>query len=523
MTDTGLTTFTTSAFTGSGNCALCHSGLVDSSGADVSIDSHWRSTMMGNAAKDPLWQAKVSSEVARFPALQGVIEEKCSRCHTPMARTQASTDGVPVGLLDGGFLDPSHALHEAAMDGVSCSLCHQIQDVDLGLPDSYTGGFAIDTSALPPDRPIFGSFADPFTNPMRMHVGYTPVQGVQMSESALCGTCHTLYTPVVDASGQLLGIEFPEQTPFLEWAHSSYANSAQEFASCQECHMPEAAGSVVVSNRPWWLEGRPGFEQHYFVGGNAFMLSMLRTSLAELGVTATAGDLDATITRTVDQLHTGTAALSVVEAQVSGSTLTFAVDVHNLAGHKLPSGIPLRRVWLNVMVRDKRGRIVFESGRAHTNGAIAGNDADAFPGAYEPHYDVITASDQVQIYEPVMLDSDGLVTYTFIRAASYAKDNRLLPLGFDKATAGDDFAVRGAAATDVDFVGGSDRVMYQVNVQGARMPLRVTAKLQYQAIGHRAYEDLRSVNTPQVADFSAMYSAMPKAPVTLASVETAVR
>ena len=45
-----LTTFATADFSGSGTCAFCHSGLRDQAGADVSIDAHWRVTMMAPVA-----------------------------------------------------------------------------------------------------------------------------------------------------------------------------------------------------------------------------------------------------------------------------------------------------------------------------------------------------------------------------------------------------------------------------------------------------------------------------------------
>ena len=114
--------------------------------------------MMGNAAKDPLWQAKVSSEVLRNPALQSVIEEKCSTCHMPMARTQAKLLGVPVTLLGDGFLNENNPFHSLAMDGVSCSFCHQIADVGLGEQESFSGGYHIDTSTESPNRLIYGPF-----------------------------------------------------------------------------------------------------------------------------------------------------------------------------------------------------------------------------------------------------------------------------------------------------------------------------------------------------------------------------
>ena len=61
------------------------------------------------------------------------------------------------------------------------------------------------------------------------------------------------------------------------------------------------------------------------------------------------------------------------------------------------------------------------------DGAILGNDNDSDPAQYEPHYAVLSQPDQVQIYEGIILNSDGQVTTTLLRAASYIKDNRLLP------------------------------------------------------------------------------------------------
>lgn len=52
--------------------------------------------MMANAAKDPLWQAKVSTEVQPYigTGLEQAIQEKCSRCHMGMARYQHYLPGM---------------------------------------------------------------------------------------------------------------------------------------------------------------------------------------------------------------------------------------------------------------------------------------------------------------------------------------------------------------------------------------------------------------------------------------------
>ena len=184
------------------------------------------------------------------------------------------------------------------------------------------------------------------------------------------------------------------------------------------------------------------------------------------------------------------------------------VDVENLAGHKLPSGLPSRRCWLHVVVTDANNNTIFESGRPLAGGGIEGNDAeDPDPASlpYEPHYDIITSADQVQIYEPIMLNTDGEVTYTLLRAFSYAKDNRLLPAGFEKVGASSDIAVCGLAFTDENFVGGSDQVAYEINTAGAKGRLNITVELLYQTLSYPFVADLANTNTDLVTRFMGMY------------------
>ncbi len=518
-----LTDFTLDDFVGSDQCAACHSGLTDRSGHDVSIDAHWRSTLMANSAKDPLWQAKMSSEVLRNPALQEVIEDKCATCHTPMARTQATVTHTPVALLEDGFFDASHALHEAALDGVSCTLCHQIQDKHLGEKDSFSGHYTIQTATSPPDRLIFGPYPDPVQNMMRNNVGFTPLKGSQVKDSALCGICHTLYTPYVDAEGTVLG-EFPEQTPYLEWKQSAYGDGNGDDVTCQECHMPAADGAVVISNRPRrGLSLRSPFSQHHFVGGNMFMLGLLSKHSEQIGVTASSDDLDETMARTQDQLQMASARLSILDARRHEETLEVVLQVTNLAGHKFPTGFPSRRAWIHLTVTDAGGHLLFESGRPQADGRISGNDADQNPGAYEPHYTKISDSEQVQIYEAIMRNSDGDVTYTLLRGAAYAKDNRVLPHGFEKSEAAPDIAVRGVAESDANFLGGEDRIVFEASIAGQSGPLTVSAQLVYQTLSSAFAHDLFQDSTIQTDRFAAYYANADKKPVVVATVEHIVQ
>ncbi len=99
-----LIPFSSPWFAGSTDCAICHDLLVDEKGSNVSIKSHWRSTMMANAANDPLWMAKVIPEIRRNPALKKLIEKKCATWHTlyPLCRCPgqsgwnfSGTDALP--------------------------------------------------------------------------------------------------------------------------------------------------------------------------------------------------------------------------------------------------------------------------------------------------------------------------------------------------------------------------------------------------------------------------------------------
>ena len=126
----------------------------------------------------------------------------------------------------------------------------------------------------------------------------------------------------------------------------------------------------------------------------------------------------------------------------------FVIDlaVTNLAGHKLPTAYPSRRAWIHLAVHDANGELLFESGAMRSDGSIVGNDNDADAGSFEPHYQVIDHAGQVQIYEPIIADGSGKVTTGLLSAVTYAKDNRVLPDGFDKETADTAIMVHGRRA-----------------------------------------------------------------------------
>jgi len=323
-------------FTGSGNCLLCHSGsqgvLMNSAGRDVSPPYHWKSSMMGNSAKDPYWRAKVSSEVEENPHLKEVIEDKCATCHAPMGRTEAIYNGSTHFTFDELKQDP------LSLDGVSCAVCHQIDPDNLGTVESFSGKYHIK-----PVKKMYGPYSNPFTVSMVNNTGYTPVHGTHIESSALCATCHTLSTPYVDQDGKVAGY-FPEQMPYYEWLNSVYP--AQEM-SCQKCHMPRVNEEMKISSLPGNLANKrnPVFE-HHFVGGNTVINQLMKDNYTALGINSDLSNLDITAFYTLENLKSNSIEVS---SNVSSNSNEIVIDLilKNKTGHKLPTGFPSRRIWVH--------------------------------------------------------------------------------------------------------------------------------------------------------------------------------
>jgi hypothetical protein len=490
-------------FETSDRCMACHNGLTSPSGEDISIGFNWRASMMANSARDPYWQAGVRRESIDHPESRAAIEDECSICHMPMATYESRTQGREGEVFAHLPFDREKREDRLAADGVSCSTCHQITEEKLGTRESFIGGFVVDITRTKGERPVYGPFEvdSGHTRIMRTSSGFQPTEATHIRESELCATCHTLYTQALGPGGQPIG-ELPEQMPYLEWVNSDY----REEKSCQACHMPAVSAEVPITS----VLGKPreGFSRHTFVGGNFFMQRMLNRYRNELGVVALPQEMEAAAARTIAHLQAESARVRIDRMVLREGRLLADISIENLGGHKLPTAYPSRRVWLHVVVRDRNGRTVFESGSINAQGLIAGNDNDADPGGFEPHYTEIDNGDQVQIYEAIMGSSAGTPTTGLLTAVRYLKDNRLLPKGFDKAAASKDIAVQGGAAGDSDFAGGGDRIRYSVAVGDAVGPFRIEAELRYQPISYRWAENLRPYNAEEPQRFVRYYESM---------------
>jgi hypothetical protein len=468
-------------FRTSDRCVACHNGLTTSSGEDISIGFQWRASIMANSSRDPYWQGSVRRESIDHPESTAAIENECSTCHMPAVHFRDRDEGRQTQVFSRLPLQKFPKGDHAAADGVTCSVCHQIEKTGLGTEATFVGNVVIAKPVENDIRPEYGPFDIDKGHQTVMHSStatYIPTRGDHIRDAGLCGSCHTLITAALGPKGEKVA-RFPEQVPFQEWQHSDYVNTQ----TCQDCHMPRVNEPVAVTALYGPL--REGMHRHVFVGSNFVMEGMLQDHRDELATEALPEEMDAAMKRTAEFLKTQAAKVTITNVDATTNGLAVDVHVENLGGHKLPTAYPSRRAWLHVSVKDSNGQLVFESGALNPDGSIVGNHNDEDALKFEPHYREITSPQQVEIYEPILKDSEGKVTTGLLHAVGYLKDNRLLPHGFDKATAEKDIAVTGDAADDPGFTDMGSSVRYVVSTGNATGPFKVEAELWFQPIGFR--------------------------------------
>ncbi|MDP3234943.1 MAG: hypothetical protein Q8N26_19330 [Myxococcales bacterium] len=502
-------------------CGDCHSASATSSanrdeqGRSVDLYEWWSASAMGNSARDPLFRAVLASEMARAPAAADAISTICLTCHTPMAKLALEhANALPATLANTVYA--AGAVGSLARDGISCTVCHQIQPTGLGLESSYTAGFVIDSS-----RQMYGPYAAPFANPMVGRTNFTPIQGQHVQQSSMCGSCHVLVTEALTPEGVGTGHRMGEQLTYLEWRASAFSTEGGGTtpASCQDCHMPDRQddGQPLTTRLARRPEGgdfppvvaRSPFSRHGFAGANTLLPKLLRQGRALLQPEASDAALTAAEQRSRDLLRLQTATVSVSGLKRVGARVELTARVESRVGHKLPSGYPSRRAFLEVVVRDAAGAIVSQSGVVDTEGRLLGQNGQPLPaelvgGPTHPHRTRVTSADEPVVWESVMSDGHGGASFSLLGAEGFVKDNRLLPRGH-RDTAVGPLSTAAVGVTDADFIAGSDSV--EVSLPAPSTPGRVEVRVRYQTFHPRYLDEqlvrpspeataLRSLRTP---------------------------
>src|ERR1700693_1700113 len=130
-------------FRTSDRCVACHNGLKTKSGEDISIGFQWRASIMANSARDPYWQGSVRRESIDHPEMSAAIEDECANCHMPITHLTDKAQGRQTQVFSRFPLTAAHKGSAEAADGISCSVCHQIESAGLGTPQTFSGNVEV--------------------------------------------------------------------------------------------------------------------------------------------------------------------------------------------------------------------------------------------------------------------------------------------------------------------------------------------------------------------------------------------
>jgi hypothetical protein len=429
-------------------CQQCH---VYTS---TNIYASWASSAHGYGAIDPVFNA------ALFNAKQQVkdVERWCTQCHRPE------------NWLRG------HPLDEQDQAGITCSACHRaIAPDSTDLIDEAAIDRAQRMALVPPRaRELGGSGAlivDQYdirrgTNFLNLGAPHAVWQSAYQGESALCGSCHSVYAPHLapdPVTGEYtLGRPdiangenpFYLQSTYPEWLNSQYAAQDRQ---CQDCHMPRKQGYVAL---PDVANAMPRMvPMHTFAGGNLFILDLFD----QLG-----GLIDTSAARiAVTNMLTQSVAITPT---INGGTLD--IDVTCLAGHKCPTGYEEGRAWiLQVEQLDLNGQRVACSGCwDDVNHTISGYEANPSDPAYDPELTEFAVHFGVTGTHALQLGMTPGPSFNLAVNNTVIRDTRIPPCGWDAAA----YQALGLAPT-VPFAPGSctATVHYAVRPAAKQIVVRV--------------------------------------------------
>jgi len=391
----------TNAMQPASECNKCHAFAngPELAGEPLVTPVAWQATMMGSAARDPVFWAGVAIAHQDEP---GATAE-CVRCHAPRAYVGGREAAIGIDELLPDDLS-----------GVDCELCHRlIEEVDAPAGDAR---YVIDD--------VLGLDGDvPKRGPWDYQVGEKPKHGFALDAyvgtSRMCGTCHDVTTSQtrVDAGGNSLGVPFGEQRTYSEWLGSAFAAEGPGFKSCQDCHMPAVADVAGCAE----LEGQgdrhaTGGRRHDLAGANRRMVELLKQMYGDAGEGAI-GDVFFDIAlASIDRTLAESATLEVSgpsEVDLGVGLAALAVKVTNNTGHKLPTGYSEGRVmWLEVTGR-YGDEVVYSSGRWLEG---QGLEADG----------------QLRSYEAVAVEHASQVAFHLLRNDTWLVDSRIPPKGLKK-------------------------------------------------------------------------------------------
>lgn len=352
-------------FISADSCGGCHADIY----------AQWENSTHHLSHKDPVYKS-VSDFLRKGLSDPDEIKEaeSCVKCHTP------------VGFITGyptKSSDDRETIPELAQMGIQCDYCHSA----ITAEKMYNNGLILEPGNGEEDPGIKrGPFKDSASD----------YHGTAYSEfhtnSEICGSCHDVKHVV---------FETDLETTYTEWKNGPYySKDPNKRTTCQGCHMYQrpgipATGSTQRPENPGQAvddgPDRKHIFTHYFVGANAYLPKLN-------------GDLEKSKMAMLRLQNS--AELAIDKKKLKQRKLV--IEVKNTgAGHYLPTGLTdVRQMWLEIVVKDKKGKTVFASGIRDKN-------------QYLP--------DDTIIYNTIFGDGKGNPVYNIAKAREILKDRRVPP------------------------------------------------------------------------------------------------
>lgn len=469
----------------SNNCGTCHGTFDD----QILIMERFQGGMMAQAARDPLFYAclAIAEQDVAF------VGDICIRCHAPRAwisGRSTPTDGSAINFSD--------------RDGVNCHFCHRMVDPFYKPGKSPIEDEEILNALIKKPVTIGGGnyVLDRMDRRRGPRPGVAPPHSFIKSpfhhDAALCATCHDVSNPAYsrqpDDTYVLNELEtphptddkydqFPMERTFSEWLNSAFAvggvdmggrfgGNKQVVSTCQDCHMPDSTSRACDFGTPPTYDDMAA---HDMVGANVWVPDMV-ANLYPTEINITALEKSKLLAR--DMLRRA----ADLELTQDGDVLR--ARVVNQTGHKLPSGYSEgRRMWLNVVFRNKKGKIAAER------------------GAYDEKTADLTTDDTMVFEAKMGIDAavaqltglpEGITMHFGLNNVIY-KDNRIPPRGFTN----DAFRQVQAAPAGYGYSEGQfwREVEYVIPTDAVSVEVRL-----FHQIGAKEYiEFLRDANTTNTA------------------------
>lgn len=295
---------------------------------------------------------------------------RCGECHAAIQQAwatsaHASSDRSPIyrAMREASGRDDCDRCHaplrawvqgdeRLVAEGVTCDVCHTLREVK---PDRHGTALELDLASAV----RYGSLCDAKDHYFH-RMGCAPL----FSRSELCGGCH-LWTTHTSA-----GSELDVRTTYADW-HSG--PRAATNPTCQGCHMPAVVGEVAVG---WVTEAEVSDHGMYGPGDE------LRGRALELGLTIVPED---------QRLR--------VELEVTNAG----------AGHRLPTGLPGRRIVVRANAIGVEGVPIASEERIYARILVDGSGLEApFYAAQRVASDTCLAPYEAR-HERLWLPRDGVV------------------------------------------------------------------------------------------------------------------